>query len=256
MWKHILGAGSVALVTLLLHAPAPAQAQALAGRTYVAGAGDDADPCSRIAPCKTFQGALSRTAAGGIVSVLDTAGYGSATITRSVSIIAEGTQAGILATPSGITINADANDVVYLHGLFIDMGSSTGGNGIRIVAAGAVHINKCDIRGFLTGNGISIAANAATKVVVSDCSIAHNAVGVSAAPQSLGEVVLDRVRLLRNERGILGQNSRTLFQLSNSIVSGSRIAIDHFAGGVSSFQNNALIGNLDDGEAMSPLTLK
>lgn len=253
MWKQILCAGSVALLTLLPHAPAQAQVV----RTWVSGLGDDANSCSRTAPCKTFQGANVRTLSGGTISVLDAGGYGPLTITKSISIIAEGTQAGILASgTNGVTINAGPNDVVYLHGLFIDVASATDGNGIRIVSAGAVHINKCDIRGFLTGNGIRIEANAATKVFVSDCTIAHNTVGVLAAPQSVAEVFLDRVRLVRNQRGIVGLNSKTIFQLSNSILSGSRIAIDHTAGGVLSFRNNALIGNVDDGQGMVPVDLK
>ena len=253
MWKQILYAGSVALLALLPHTPAQAQAT----RTWVSGLGDDAHPCSRTAPCKTFQGAHLRTLAGGIISVLDASGYGPLTITKSISIVAEGVQAGILAgSITGIVINAGPNDVVYLHGLFIDVGSATDGNGIRIVSAGAVHINKCDIRGFLTGNGIRIEANTATKVFVSDCTIAHNAVGVLAAPQSVAEVFLDRVRLVRNQSGIVGLNSKTIFQLSNSILSGNKIAIDHTAGGVFSFRNNALIGNVDDGQGMVPVDLK
>ena len=38
----------------------PAHAQAT--RTWVSGVGNDADPCSRTAPCKTFAGAISKTA--------------------------------------------------------------------------------------------------------------------------------------------------------------------------------------------------
>jgi len=35
------------------------------------GVGDDANPCSRTAPCKTFAGAISKTAAAGEINCLD-----------------------------------------------------------------------------------------------------------------------------------------------------------------------------------------
>lgn len=70
-------------------------AQAQATRTWVSGVGDDVNPCSRTAPCKTFAGAISKTAAGGEISVLDPGGFGSVTITKSISIVAEGVEGSI-----------------------------------------------------------------------------------------------------------------------------------------------------------------
>ncbi|PYQ51096.1 MAG: hypothetical protein DMF59_08935, partial [Acidobacteria bacterium] len=61
-------------------------ANAQASRTWVSGVGDDANPCSRTAPCKTFAGAISKTAAGGEISVLDPGGFGAVTITKSITI--------------------------------------------------------------------------------------------------------------------------------------------------------------------------
>src|SRR5712691_3114554 len=74
-----------------------ALAQAQATRTWVSGVGDDANPCSRTAPCKTFAGAISKTAACGEISVLDPGGFGAVTITKSITIDGDGTLAGILA---------------------------------------------------------------------------------------------------------------------------------------------------------------
>jgi len=73
----------------------PAQAQAT--RTWVSGVGDDANPCSRTAPCKTFAGAISKTAANGIINCIDPGGFGAVTITKSITIDCKNTQAGILA---------------------------------------------------------------------------------------------------------------------------------------------------------------
>src|SRR4051794_39329384 len=100
------------LAAALLH-PTSGHAQAM--RTWVSGIGDDVNPCSRTSRCRTFAGALSRTLAGGEISVLDPGGYSSVTISKSISIVAKGVEGSILAAATtGIIINAGANDVVQL----------------------------------------------------------------------------------------------------------------------------------------------
>src|SRR3954469_22091938 len=96
-------------------------ARAQATRTWVSGIGNDADPCSRTAPCKTFAGALSKTQAGGEINVLDPGGFGAVTITKALTISADGVTAGIVVSgTNGIIVNAGTNDVVTLRGLDID----------------------------------------------------------------------------------------------------------------------------------------
>src|SRR5947208_4918429 len=99
-----------------------------ATRTWVSGTGDDANPCSRTTPCKTFAGAISKTAPGGEISVLDPGGFGAITITKSISITQEGSgEAGILASGiNGVTVNAAPTDIVSLRGLIIDCSPGTG----------------------------------------------------------------------------------------------------------------------------------
>src|SRR3979490_2576921 len=91
--------------TLALFAvSAPAHAQAT--RTWVSGVGDDLNPCSRTAPCKTFAGAISKTAAAGEINCLDSGGFGSVTITKSITIKCEGVIGGVLAAGTfGVTVN-------------------------------------------------------------------------------------------------------------------------------------------------------
>lgn len=122
----------------------------MATRTWVSGVGDDANPCSRTAPCKTFAGAISKTAAGGEISVIDPGGFGAVTITKGMTI--DGGQgsgfASILAAgTNGIIVNAGVNDVVTIRNVSID-GAGTGIAGIRILAAKAVFIENCEIFGF------------------------------------------------------------------------------------------------------------
>src|SRR6478735_5271875 len=86
---------------------------AQATRSWVSGVGDDANPCSRTAPCKAFAGAISKTAPAGEINVLDPGGFGAVTITKSISIIADHVEAGVLVSgTNGIIVNAGANDRV------------------------------------------------------------------------------------------------------------------------------------------------
>src|SRR6476619_3586903 len=97
----------------------PAQAQAT--RTWVSGVGDDANPCSRTAPCKTFAGAISKTASGGEINVLDPGGFGGVTINKSITISSEGFEAGVLVSgTNGIIISAAATSNVVLRGLDLE----------------------------------------------------------------------------------------------------------------------------------------
>src|SRR5450631_2155813 len=116
----------LAISLLMAGVLTPRAAQAQASRTWVSGVGDDANPCSRTAPCKTFAGAISKTAAGGEIDVLDPGGFGAVTITKAISIEAEGVIAGVVVSgTNGIVVAAGANDSVVLRGLTIE-GLGTG----------------------------------------------------------------------------------------------------------------------------------
>jgi len=144
------------LAALVILTPAmidPVYAQAT--RTWVSGVGDDANPCSRTAPCKTFAGAISKTAQHGEISVLDPGGFGAVTITKSITLNGDGTLAGILAAgTNGIVINAGASDIIKLHNLSIN-GAGSGLNGVRFLAGEALEIENVAIDGF-TQSGIDV----------------------------------------------------------------------------------------------------
>src|SRR5438046_4293509 len=98
-----------------------ASASAQATRTWVSGVGDDANPCSRTAPCKTFAGAISKTAAAGEINCLDPGGFGAVTVTKSLTISCEAGTAGVLVSgTNGIIFNAAATDYLFLKGLDIE----------------------------------------------------------------------------------------------------------------------------------------
>jgi hypothetical protein len=137
-----------------------------ASRTWVSGVGDDANPCSRTAPCKTFAGAISKTAAGGEIDALDPGGFGALTITKAITIDGGGGQVAsvLVSGTNGIVVQAGPNDVVILRNLRIN-GIGTGINGIRFLSGKDLNVESCYIFGFTT-NGIDIALNQATGVSV------------------------------------------------------------------------------------------
>lgn len=210
---------------------APASAQAT--RTWVSGVGDDANPCSRTAPCKTFAGAISKTAAGGEINCLDPGAYGAVTITKSLSIICQYTQAGVLSTfgSSGIIINAAATDTVYIRGLDFNGGggANPGLHGIRVLSAAVVHVQDSLIRNFraTNGTGIQIAPSGAAQVTVTDTTIADNGNaatggGILVQPTGAGaaRVTLRNVRLHNNA------NNQLRVDATGGTGSGNRIVVE------------------------------
>jgi hypothetical protein len=148
-----------ALAAVLVTLALPCLALAQAARTWVSGVGDDVNPCSRTAPCRTFAGAIFRTNPEGEINCIDSGGFGLVTISKSVTIDGSGCHASIFApTGSGITINitaaTDAAKTVRLRALSIN-GTSVGLNGIKVLAARKVIIEDTVIDGF-TQTGISI----------------------------------------------------------------------------------------------------
>ncbi len=171
-----------ALALIALAVPSSAFGQAT--RTWVSGVGDDANPCSRTAPCKTFAGAISKTAAGGEINVIDPGGFGGVTIGKSLTIKSY-VEAGVLVSgTNGILINAGPADKVTIKGLDFT-GLGTGLVGVKVIQAKSVHVIDSEIARFQTGVGVfPTAAN--TRVLVANTHIHDNLVGVLDAPGGVG----------------------------------------------------------------------
>ncbi|GAB3389011.1 right-handed parallel beta-helix repeat-containing protein [Lysobacter fragariae] len=197
---------------------------AQASRTWVSGVGDDANPCSRTAPCKTFAGAISKTAANGEIDVLDPGGFGTVTITKSITIDGSN-MGGILASlVNGVVVNAGAGDVVRLRNLSIN-GFGNGLAGVRFLAGKALHVENSQIYGF-TGFGIDFQPAAGSQLFLSDVKISGNngasGGGVQVAPGASGAAVvsIDNTRLENNTVGLQVKN-RGIASIRHSVVSGN-----------------------------------
>ncbi len=164
----------------------PANAQAT--RTWVSGVGDDVNPCSRTAPCKTFAGAISKTATNGEINCLDPAGYGALNIIKSITVDCGYTHGSVLAANTNGFIVNGAGVVVNLRGLSINGAGTTTGNGIRIINAGAVNIDNVVIENFggaapSNGRGVSIETAANVRVTIQNSRFANNNnIGVHSNP--------------------------------------------------------------------------
>lgn len=145
------------VLCMLLVSATTCAVYAQATRTWVSGVGDDANPCSRTAPCKTFAGAISKTSIGGEIDNLDEGGFGALTITNSITIDGGGGQVAsvLVSGTNGITVSAPTTAVVTLRNISFQGLAGSGLNGIQLNSAGTLHIEHCAIMGF-SGNGIAI----------------------------------------------------------------------------------------------------
>jgi hypothetical protein len=158
---------------------------AQATRTWVSGVGDDVNPCSRTAPCKTYAGAISKTGTGGEISVLDPGGYGALTITKAITVDG-GTGAGwgssLFASTNGFVINITTNlvtDKVILRNLSLNGGvqSSLGVDGIRFLDGQQLTVENVRIFNF-SGDGIEVNQSQGSNLFLKNVKITHGAIGI------------------------------------------------------------------------------
>jgi hypothetical protein len=204
---------AVGIVGACLLAPSAANAQAT--RTWVSGLGDDANPCSRTAPCKTFAGAISKTAAAGEINCIDPGGFGALTITKSIAIKCDYVaEAGVLVSgTNGFVVQAATTDIVWLSGLdFEGLGAASQNlslNGVKVITASEVSVSDCWIRGFTNanntdGNGIFFNNNSTVKGFVDNTLIDSNQlIGVEVNPVAgaTANVEIKNVRANNNSIG-------------------------------------------------------
>lgn len=239
---------AIAALGLSLWAPA---CMAQATRTWVSGVGDDVNPCSRTAPCKTFAGAISKTASGGQIDALDPAGYGAVTITKPITIDGGPNAGGILASgTNGVIVNVTVAGAVVLRNLNINgAGSTLGINGIRVIQADQVRIQNVDIQQF-SGDCINVKPSRPVLVSVVNATLQSCANGLHLdSTDGAATATLERSTMLYNTTtGVLANGADSTVRLSNSSVLDNTLGLSATAGaGIISFNNNRLKGNTTDG---------
>lgn len=252
-WKSLLAMIAVAIA--MVATPAAAQAT----RTWVSGVGDDANPCSRTAPCKTFAGAISKTAAGGEINVLDPGGFGALTITKSITIRSDSIEAGVLVSgTNGFIINAATTDTVVIDGIDFE-GLGTGLNGIKVLQARNVVVRNSVIRNFreaATGSGISLEnAGIATRLTVDNVTFINNLYGVRQTSALGSKAVINNSLFAFNATaGISATGSANTLQINGNAFYNSTKAIELLGGATgTSFGNNAIGTAATDPVTITPL---
>jgi hypothetical protein len=255
---------------LLFAAPASAQAT----RTWVSGVGDDANPCSRTAPCLTFTGAFGKTAAGGEIDCLDPGGFGNLNITHAISIICDGVSNGGVTVANGnfaFSINAGASDTVVLSGLDLE-GNGVGSYGIALNSGQALYVRNCVFRDFAS-DGIIADPFGTTpmSLYVDNTTIENTATagthgsdqaGIYILPQLSGliSVTINRTQVVNSLFGIVTDGTQGTGKISgvvrDSVVSGNQQNGITVSGGQSSsialvVDNVAVTNNGNNGLAAS-----
>jgi hypothetical protein len=226
-------------------------AEAQATRTWVSGVGDDANPCSRTAPCKTFAGAISKTAVGGEISVLDPGGFGAVTITKSITLNGDGTLASILgAGVNGINVNDSATAtpgtiVVTVRNLSIN-GAGSGLFGIRLTSGAALIVDNVAISGFQTGIGTQMG----DAIVVNSTITQNSNFGVHALT-GVSSITVENSTLAEN--GVAAQaDTGATVRLSNNGIYNNKTGFGCGGGTLASTGNNRKANNVGGGAACPP----
>jgi hypothetical protein len=252
------------LAILLVASAASAQAT----RTWVSGVGDDVNPCSRTAPCKTFAGAISKTASPGIINCLDPGGFGAVTITKSITIDCTGTLGSILSSGvQGVIINALSTDRIVLRSIDINgAGTTLGTNGISILQAGRVAVEDVNVANYsTTGIRCNLSTGSVNLSVVDSDIIQNQAAGIDLVANCKAEIQNTRINqnlgagvvteapttdaniahsfINNNSFGVSAGTNSVIF-LFASQLSHNNQSVNTFGGGVvNSHGNNAILNN-------------
>jgi hypothetical protein len=234
------------LTPLLASAPASAQAT----RTWVSGVGDDVNPCSRTAPCKTFAGAISKTAIAGEINCLDPGGFGTVTITKSMTLNCVGTLGSILASGvPGITINATAvGSKIHLRGLQINGvvgGPQVAGTiGVRILAAAVVTIEDSVITQFAQQGVHDERTTSNNKLLIRNTIVSSNSgTGIGLNAPGTGVTDIYNVSSIDNSFGLATGNLQNAV-IRNSVFSGNSSAgVEVDSGGSATVDSTTISAN-------------
>lgn len=241
MNKLMITLKTIGFVAIILAGATFANAQAT--RTWVSGVGDDVNPCSRTAPCKTFAGAISKTATNGEINCLDPGGYGAVTVTKSITIDCEDTQGSILSSgTNGVIVNitsvTDTKKAFKLRGISIN-GAGTGINGIRVLSANQVDLDEVVIQGTTT-HGLSLeTTTGTTKVSLSGVTI-NNVAGNGINAFIIGgnvQMAITNSRILNTATGVNLSNG-TNASVTDSTISGNATGVLAFQASLSVMNSN------------------
>jgi hypothetical protein len=243
---------AVILFSLSIAAIASAQAT----RTWVSGVGDDVNPCSRTAPCKTFAGAISKTASGGEIDALDPAGYGAVTVTKPITLDGNGWGSILVAGTNGVVINATgvANGTVVIKNLSIN-GAGAGISGIQVTAAGSTQghvILDGDVIFGFTSRAVNATGSIPVDIDIRNCHFWNNlatAVAINPAASTAIKMTIDSSDISQNgvsvgtAGGIFAANGGKIVAHNSNISFNTAPGAEAGTGGEVFLDNCTMAGN-------------
>jgi Right handed beta helix region len=228
MYKFRFTLTALAIMAFTLFVSSTSHAQA--NRTWVSGVGDDVNPCSRTAPCKTFAGAIAKTAEGGEIDALDPGGFGTVNINKSMTIdgtTGQGFGSILAAGTSGVTVNVNTNpatSTVILRNLSIQgvrrcvTAGCQGLNGIRYLAGNKLVVDHVYVTGF-TVNGIDASKSSSGQLIVKDSSFDDVNIGIRVTTLAgTLTATIDNCRIQGGSTGVDGLTGSSI-TVMNSVIS-------------------------------------
>jgi hypothetical protein len=225
-------------------------ASAQATRTWISGVGDDVNPCSRTAPCKTFAGAISKTADGGEIDCLDPGGFGAVTITKSMIFDCDSGTGGILASGvNAINVNANAStSFVILRNLTINGSAGSAGqgsdapNGIAVVSAHLVGLEDVVMNNFTT-NCVTVTSSGTVNLYADDSKFINCGTGSGVAAGANAKVVITRSLIATPGLGVSNSAGGSQIFITGSSIGGTTFACQSIAGSFIGASGNTLANN-------------
>jgi hypothetical protein len=211
-------------------------AHAQATRTWVSGVGDDVNPCSRTAPCKTWAGAISKTASGGIIDALDPGGFGAVTVTKPITLEGNGTLASTLSSGvNGVIVNitSGTNRNVVLRNILIDgSGTTLGTNGVRFIAGDGLLIDSCSLKAF-SGSAVDFENDLGVGHLIIHNSVISQAAGNGVLVKPLAGATAARATIEGSNISLCGQGIRA--EDKSDVTVYHSVVSNNTGGGVLSF---------------------
>ena len=231
-----------------------------AALSWVSGVGDDVNPCSRTAPCKTFAGSEVTVADGGTIAALDPGGFGAVAIVQPLTIDGGAAMASTLTITNGngIVVNAGPTADVTLRNLVIEYTpactAAANGSGIRVVSARTVRLENVVVRGFPNAGLITDATSAAHLVVDHSSFVDNCTTGIAAAGAPTDVTVVDS-NVSGSATGVSAGNGATV-RLGGNRIAQNTTAFARTGTGVLQSWGDQLLGNGTDGATPDPLTTR
>ena len=256
-WSGACSGTGSCVVTMSMAENVTATFYATLVSTFVSGVGDDANPCTRTAPCKTFAGAISRTTAAGEINCLDPGGFGAVTITKSITLDCHGDLASVLVDGAfnGIVIQAGPNDRVVLRNIQVQ-GIGVGLVGIQILAAGAVTIEDCVVTHFAQYGIGDFRMHAGGKLVVKNTVVSLNTgAGLVAAGAATNNVTVDGLQAFGNGYGIATATGNNVTAKRSVLSANTTAGAEADLGAQLAVDDSAISGNGTGVQAIGAIRL-